>query len=140
MLGTGRAAPRTLPLTQAEVSVAGGAGLRDFSLLWELGDRLGAPVAGTRVACDEGRLPRERQVGESGTTVRPRCYLAFGISGASQHLRGMQDSRVIVAVNTDRHAPLMKIANMGVVADAEAVIRSLLERLRAQAPGGDDGL
>ncbi|HZP80185.1 MAG TPA: electron transfer flavoprotein subunit alpha/FixB family protein [Chthonomonadaceae bacterium] len=129
LLQTLKADPRTVPLAQAEFIVSGGNGVRDFALLWELADRLGASVGGSRVVCDDGRLPRERQIGESGTTVRPRCYLAFGISGASQHLRGMQDSKLIIAINTDRHAPLMKLANMAVIADAEAVLRALLDQL-----------
>lgn len=129
LLHTLKADPRTMPLTQAEFIVSGGNGVRDFAVLWELADRLGAAVGGSRVVCDDGRLPRDRQIGESGTIVRPRCYLAFGISGASQHLRGMQDSKLIIAVNTDRHAPLMKLANMAVVGDAEQVIRAMLERL-----------
>lgn len=125
-----KADPRTLSLTQAEFIISGGNGVRDFTRLWELADRLGAAVGGSRVVCDDGRLPRERQIGESGTTVTPRCYLAFGISGASQHLRGMQDSKLIIAVNTDRNAPLMKLANMAVVADAGAVLKAMIERLQ----------
>ncbi|MBI3761932.1 MAG: electron transfer flavoprotein subunit alpha/FixB family protein [Chloroflexi bacterium] len=124
-----KADPRTIPLAQAEFIISGGNGVRNFAPLWALADRLGAAVGGSRVVCDDGRLPRERQIGESGTTVSPRCYLAFGISGASQHLRGMQDSKLIIVVNSDRHAPLMKLANLAVVADAEAVIRAMVERL-----------
>ncbi len=124
-----KADPRTVALSQAEFIVSGGNGVHDFELLSQLADRLNAAVGGSRVVCDDGRLPRERQIGESGVTVRPRCYVAFGISGASQHVRGMQESKVIIAVNTDRHAPLMKMANMAVVADAEAVMRALLEDL-----------
>ena len=133
---TRKADPRTIPLPQAEFIVSGGNGVRDFGLLRELADRLGAAVGGSRVVCDDGRLERARQIGESGTTVAPRCYLAFGISGASQHLRGMQDSRLIIAVNTDRYAPLMKLANMAVVADADAVMRALLERLNSPQETG----
>jgi len=124
-----KADPRTIPLRQAEFIVSGGNGVRNFELLWKLADRLRASVGGSRVVCDDGRLERERQVGESGMTVKPRCYLAFGISGASQHLRGMQESKLIIAVNTDRFAPLMKLANMAVVADAEAVMEEMLSKL-----------
>jgi electron transfer flavoprotein alpha subunit len=128
---TVKADPRTIALSQAEFIVSGGNGVHDFGLLSDLADRLNAAVGGSRVVCDDGRLPRERQIGESGITVRPRCYVAFGISGASQHVRGMQESKVIIAVNTDRHAPLMKMANMAVVADAEAVMRAMLEHLNS---------
>ncbi|MCI0590283.1 MAG: electron transfer flavoprotein subunit alpha/FixB family protein [Gammaproteobacteria bacterium] len=124
-----KADPKTIPLRQAEFIVSGGNGVRNFELLWKLADRLRASVGGSRVVCDDGRLERGRQIGESGITVKPRCYLAFGISGASQHLRGMQESKLIIAVNTDRFAPLMKMANMAVVADAEAVIEAMLSRL-----------
>jgi electron transfer flavoprotein alpha subunit len=127
-----KADPRTIPLSQADFIVSGGNGVRDFGLLSDLADRLHAAVGGSRVVCDAGLLPRERQIGESGTIVRPRCYVAFGISGASQHVRGMQESKLIIAVNTDRHAQLMKMANMAVVADAEAVMRAMLDRLKSE--------
>jgi electron transfer flavoprotein alpha subunit len=127
-LETVKADPRSVPLQQAAFIVSGGNGVRDFAPLWTLADRLGAAVGGSRVVCDDGRLERARQIGESGVTVRPHCYLAFGISGASQHLRGMQDSKLIIAVNNDRYAPLMKLANMAVIADADAVLQALLEK------------
>ena len=126
---TEKADPNTIPLTQAEFIVSGGNGVQNFGLLSELANEMKATVGGSRVVCDDGRLPRERQIGESGTTVKPRCYIAFGISGASQHVRGMQESKLIIAVNTDRHAPLMKMANMAVVADAEAVMNAMLRLL-----------
>jgi electron transfer flavoprotein alpha subunit len=132
VLETIKADPRTVPLGEAEFIISGGNGVRDFGPLWELADRLGASVGGSRVVCDDGRLPRERQVGESGATVRPRCYLAFGISGAIQHLRGMQESELIIAVNTDPFAPLMKLANLAAVGDAQATIEALQKRLSAR--------
>jgi electron transfer flavoprotein alpha subunit len=124
-----KADPKKIPLSQAEFIVSGGNGVNDFALLSELANKLKAAIGGSRVVCDDGRLPRERQIGESGTTVKPRCYIAIGISGASQHIRGMQESKLIIAVNTDRHAPLMKMANMAVVADAAEVMRAMLECL-----------
>lgn len=129
---TEKADPKTIPLSQSEFVVSGGNGVQDFGLLSSLADLMKASIGGSRVVCDDGRLPRERQIGESGTTVKPRCYIAFGISGASQHVRGMQDSKLIIAVNTDRHAPLMKMANMAVVADAEAVMKAMLRLLRSE--------
>ena len=125
-----KADPRTVPLDQAEFIVAGGNGVRDFSLIWQFADLVGAAVGGSRVVCDDGRLERARQIGESGVIVSPRCYIAVGISGAIQHVRGMQNSEIVITINTDRHAPINDLASLAVVGDAEEVLRALIERLR----------
>jgi electron transfer flavoprotein alpha subunit len=124
-----RADPRTVPLAQADVIVAAGNGVRDFGLVWRFADLVGAAVGGSRIVCDDGRLDPARQIGESGVTVAPRCYLAFGISGASQHVRGMRDSKLVITVNTDRHAPIHDLAALAAIGDAAEVLRALVARL-----------
>ncbi len=124
-----RADPRTVPLNQADFIVAGGNGVRDFALLWQFADLVGAAVGGSRVACDDGRLDPARQIGESGITVAPRCYMAFGISGASQHVRGMRDSKLVITVNRDRHAPIHDLAALAVIGDAGEILQALVARL-----------
>lgn len=130
LLEVRKADPRTVPLDQAGFIVAGGNGVRDFRLIWEFADLVGAAVGGSRVVCDDGRLERSRQIGESGVIVSPRCYIAVGISGAIQHVRGMQDSEIVITINTDRHAPINELASLAVVGDAEQVLKALIEKLR----------
>jgi electron transfer flavoprotein alpha subunit len=120
-----------LPLDEAELILAGGAGVGDWSAYHRLAAALGAAEGGSRVACDAGHLPRDRQVGASGTIVSPRCYLAFGISGAVQHLQGIAECRRVVAVNLDPHAPILDRADLAIVADADAVMQALLEKLES---------
>lgn len=125
--------PRAMDLTEAEVVVAGGRGLgskTNFKLVYELADVLGGSVGATRRAVDEEWITSDRQVGLTGRTVRPRLFISCGISGASQHTMGMKDSKAIVAVNTDRKAPIFEIADVGVVGDALEVIPELIARLR----------
>lgn len=129
--------PRTVDLREAGRIVAGGGGVGGadgFRLLQELADLLGAAVGGSRVAVDRGWLPWARQIGQSGRTVAPDLYLAFGISGASQHLAGIQAARTVVAVDTDPGTPLMSLAHLGVVGDWQAVAAALVARLRASPP------
>lgn len=125
--------PRTVDLRDAERIVAGGRGVGadGFALLQRLADLLGAALGGSRVAVDQGWLPWERQIGQSGRTVAPALYLAFGISGASQHLAGLRDARTVVAVNIDRAAPILERAHLAVVADWRPVVEALIERLAA---------
>jgi electron transfer flavoprotein alpha subunit len=126
--------PRTVDLREAERIVAGGRGVgRDgFRRLEVLADLLGASVGGSRVAVDLGWIPWERQIGQSGRAVTPDLYLAFGISGASQHMTGIERARTVVAVNQDRSAPLLGRAQLAAVADWQPVVEALIERLRAQ--------
>lgn len=130
--------PRTVDLREAERVVAGGRGVggpQGFRLVQDLADALGAAVGGSRVAVDLGWLPWERQIGQSGRTVTPRLYVALGISGASQHLAGIQGAQTVVAVNADRSAPILAVAHLGAVGDWRPVVTALLDRLRARRAG-----
>ncbi len=93
---------------------------------------LKATEGGSRVVCDAGLLPRDRQVGASGTLVEPRCYLAFGIAGAPQHLQGIERCERVVAVNTDLHADMVKRSDLAIIQDAQAVMPALVRRARGE--------
>lgn len=127
--------PRThVDLTEAKVIVAGGRGVNDaagFELLAGLAAALGAELAGTRVAVEEGWIPASRQVGQTGVTVRPNLYVACGVSGAIQHRAGMMDSKFIVAINKDPYAPIFKVADWGIVGDLFDVVPELTGQLQA---------
>lgn len=121
---------RSLPLTEAALIVSAGVGVTDWAAFHALADALGAAEGGSRAVCDAGHLPRARQIGASGTLVEPQCYLAFGISGASQHLHGIAGCRRVVAVNTDLHADMVKRADLAIIADAQVVMPALTHLLR----------
>jgi len=124
---------RKVNLNGAKVIVAGGAGVGskdNFNALFDLADALGGVVGASRAAVDSGYIGHEHQVGQTGTTVRPALYIACGISGAIQHRSGMQDSAKIVAINTDREAPIFSIAHYGIVGDAKQVVPMLLQAFR----------
>ncbi len=119
-------------LTDADVIVSGGMGLGNadgFKLLQQLADKLGGVVGSSRAAVDAGWIDHSRQVGQTGTTVKPKIYFACGISGAIQHIAGMQNSDIIVAINTNENAPIFEIADYGIVGDLYKVIPAIMEQL-----------
>lgn len=109
----------------AKLLVSCGRGVKDVAPARELALKLGGSVASSRALVDIGVMEHACQVGQTGKTVRPQAYLAFGISGAIQHLAGMEESEFIVAINTDKNSPIFKVANLGIVADAAAVLKNL---------------
>ena len=120
-------------LKGSRVIVAGGAGVgsaANFALLHDLAAALGGAVGGSRAAVDLGYCEHERQIGQTGVTVRPALMISCGISGAVQHLAGMQDSQKIIAINTDKDAPIFKVAHYGIVGDLNVVIPKLIRAIR----------
>ena len=127
--------PNAVPLAEADFIVSAGNGVTDWPAFHDAAAVLGAAEGGSRVACDAGHLPRARQVGASGTLVEPRCYLAFGIAGAPQHLQGIQRCQRVVAVNTDLHADMVKRADLAIIADAQKVMPALSKLAREKRHG-----
>lgn len=126
---------KAVQLSEAKVVVAGGRGVgggKGFALLEELASILGGELGGTRVAMEEGWIPQERQVGQTGQSVRPELYIACGISGAVQHRAGMSNSRHVVAINKDRRAPIFQVADWGIVGDLNEVVPAMIEEIKAK--------
>ena len=122
-------------LDKAEIIVAGGRGIgskKNWALIEELAGVLGGTVGASRAAVEAGWVPLAHQVGQTGQTVRPKVYIAVGISGAIQHLVGMQTSDTIVAINNDPEAPIFRTASYGLVGEAAKVMPTLIEQFRSR--------
>ncbi|MHB8782265.1 MAG: electron transfer flavoprotein subunit alpha/FixB family protein [Desulfobacteria bacterium] len=133
VIGHIKADPRTVDIADAERIVAGGKGAcegESFRWISGLADAIGASVGGSRAAVDLGFIHRDRQIGQSGKTVSPRLLISCGISGAPAHVVGMRESGTIIAINSDRHAPMLKLADLAVVGDLREILPVLIERLR----------
>jgi electron transfer flavoprotein alpha subunit len=125
--------PRRVNLKGARVIVAGGGGVgsrENFALIYELAGAIGGAVGASRAAVDNGFIGKEHQVGQTGTTVRPALYIAVGISGAIQHRAGMEESAKIIAINSDRQAPIFSVAHYGIVGDFRRVVPMLVKAIK----------
>jgi electron transfer flavoprotein alpha subunit len=121
-------------LTDAEIVVSGGRGMKsgdNWKPIEELADVLGAATACSRPVSDEGWRPHEEHTGQTGKIIAPNLYLAFGISGAIQHLAGVSSSKIIVAVNTDKDAPIFEAADYGIVGDAMKLLPEFIAEIKA---------
>ena len=128
--------PRRINLKGARIIVAGGGGVgskKNFELIYDLAGALGGAVGASRAAVDGGYISKDHQIGQTGTTVRPALYIACGISGAVQHRAGMEESAKIIAINTDREAPIFSVAHYGLVGDLNQVIPMIIKAVKDRA-------
>ncbi|MPW23504.1 electron transfer flavoprotein subunit alpha/FixB family protein, partial [Paraburkholderia sp. CNPSo 3157] len=124
-------------LEEADFIVSAGNGVNDVAAFEKLASTFGAAIGASRVAVDNGMFTRDKQIGATGKTVEASVYIAFGISGAVQHLQGIKDCRHVIAVNLDGSAPIVKRANLTIIGDTQATIASLIEQVqRARATRG----
>ena len=138
LIKTVKAQKTAVDISESKVLVSGGRGVgskEGFDMLQGLASVLGAEVSSSRAMVDAGVMPHDRQVGQTGKTVRPEVYFAFGISGAIQHLAGMEESETIIAVNKDKFAPIFSVADLGIVCDLNKVVPLLTERLKKEIAG-----
>lgn len=128
----------TVDIQDAKILVSGGRGVgseENFKLLQDLADVMGGTVSCSRAVVENGWMPQERQVGQTGKTVRPSVYFAIGISGAIQHVAGMEEADIIVAINKDETAPIFDVADYGLVGDLNKIVPQLTEMLKAEMAG-----
>ena len=131
---TVKTAKDIIDISEAKIIVSGGRGVgskENFAMLQELADALGGVVAGSRAAVEKGWIENAYQVGQTGKTVKPSIYIACGISGAIQHVAGMQDSDMIIAINKDETAPIFQVADYGIVGDVKKVLPELIAQVKA---------
>ena len=127
---------KTVNLKGAQIIVAGGYGVgskENFKLIHELAQVLGGEVGASRAAVDAGWIDHDHQIGQTGVTVRPKLYIACGISGSVQHCAGMSESKKIIAINTDPAAPIFSVAHYGIVGDLNQVIPMMIKAYKAKA-------
>ena len=125
----------TVDIQAAKILVSGGRGVgspENFALLDDLAEAIGGTVSCSRAVVDNGWKPKDLQVGQTGKTVRPQVYFAIGISGAIQHVAGMEESDIIIAINKDPDAPIFDVADYGIVGDALKIVPKLTEAIKAQ--------
>jgi electron transfer flavoprotein alpha subunit len=127
---------KEVDLKGAQIIVAGGYGVgskENFKLIRDLAEALGGEVGASRAAVDAGWIDHDHQVGQTGVTVRPRLYIACGISGSVQHTAGMKESKKIIAINTDPNAPIFSVAHYSIVGDLNVVIPQMIKAFKAKA-------